>query len=73
MIVLLAIGVVGFAGYTVWQSQKATDTTTNTGSAPKHQQTADLTTVDNSLQNADTSLGRDLETGSLEADLADLL
>ncbi|MFZ1249259.1 MAG: hypothetical protein WAQ24_02970 [Candidatus Saccharimonadales bacterium] len=75
--VLLAIGVIVFAGYTVLQrqpSENGVKTTSNAGSSSQAAgDSKDLTAIDSSLGGATSSVDTQLDSSSLDADLADLL
>jgi uncharacterized protein HemX len=74
-LLIVALGVVGFAGYTVMNKHKdktATATTATTQS-DTIQNTADLTAASDQLDSSSTQVNSNLDDSSLNNDLNDLL
>jgi uncharacterized protein HemX len=74
-LLIVALGVVGFAGYTVMNKNKdktATATTATTQS-DTIQNTADLTAASDQLDSSSTQVNSNLDDSSLNNDLNDLL
>lgn len=75
-LLVLALGVVAFAGYTVSHRNKevATTTLTSTASVPKTiNNKADLNQASTALDNSSAQLDSSLNDSSLNADMNDLL
>lgn len=78
LFLLVFVGVVGFAGYTVMNNgQKNADSTGTIVLQPKFPAkiatTADLTTTSNALDDVETQLDTNLDDSSLDADLDAML
>lgn len=75
-LIVLALGVVGFTGYTVMSKNKtvtSTATTASTASSDAIKNTADLTAAGNQLDSSSTQVNSTLDDSSLNSDLNDLL
>lgn len=74
---VLALGVVGYAGYKVQQAHNKSDTTTQAAtvvSAPKTiANTADLQQASSALDSSSSQLNSNLDDSSLNADLDSML
>ncbi len=77
MLLVLALGVVGYAGYTVMQAHNklsTTQTAATTASAPDTiSSTADLNQASAALDSASTQVNSNLDDSSLNADLSSML
>jgi hypothetical protein len=78
-LLVLALGVVGFAGYTVMNANKSTDTTTATttktsSAAPGSiQNTADLNQAASALDSSSAQVNSGLDDSQLSSSLNDML
>ena len=74
---LLAVGVIGFAGYRVYQMQQpaaTTDTSASTAAVPASiKNTASLNQAASSLDSVSTQLNSNLDDSSLDADINSML
>ena len=79
-LLVLALGVVGFAGYKVMNANKTTDTTTSTtttttsDTAPSSiKNTADLTQAAKALDSSSSQINSGLDDSSLDSSMNDML
>ena len=72
VLLLLVVGVVGFAGYTVMNSQKDTDKTASSVQA-KVDSVPELKEADTTLTQASSDLDSSLDTSALDADIDAML
>ena len=72
VLLLLVVGVVGFAGYTVMNSQKDNDKTASSVQA-KVDSVPELKEADTTLTQASSGLDSSLETSALDADIDAML
>lgn len=73
-LLIVVLGVIGFAGYTVMnKSNDKSATTTASTQSEAIQNTADLTKASNELDSSSTQVNSNLDDSTLNSDLNDLL